>query len=108
MSRSESFRKTSRTNSKSIQRRSGLLAAAVAGVLSAGPLLAPARAGTFTWDVTRSSVWTDSTAWLGAVAPTGADNTDQLIFGGSEGASYTSSVDAPDPFIINGMTLNSS
>jgi fibronectin-binding autotransporter adhesin len=108
MSRSASSTKASRTNSKSIQRRTGLLAAAVAGVLSAGPLLAPAHAGTFTWDVTKSSVWSDPTAWLGATAPTGADNTDQLIFGGSEGAPYSAGVDAPDPFIINGMTLNSS
>src|SRR6266566_236011 len=107
MSRSVSIRRTSRTVSKNLKQRSGLLAAAIAGVVLGGSLLAPARAGTFTWDVSRTTTWSDPTAW-GGVAPTGANNTDNLIFGGSEGVLYTSTVDTPDPFIINRLTLNSS
>src|SRR6266566_1527399 len=106
MSRSVSIRRTSRTVSKNLKQRSGLLAAAIAGVVLGGSLLAPARAGTFTWDVSRTTTWSDPTAW-GGVAPTGANNTDNLIFGGSEGVLYTSTVDTPDPFIIKRLTLNS-
>src|SRR5438445_8202850 len=89
-------------------RRQGLLAAAVAGVITGGALLGSARAGTFTWDITQSGNWTTPTSWTGGVAPTGADNTDNLIFGGIEGSPYTSTVDTIDPFTINGLTLNSS
>src|SRR4051812_28988036 len=106
MSRSQSLKQAS--GSSKLNRRGGILAAAVAGVLSASALVAPARAGTFTWDITKSGNWSIGSNWIGLSAPTGFDNTDQLIFGGSEGSAYTSTVDNPDPFTINGLTLNSS
>ncbi|HEV8606106.1 MAG TPA: autotransporter-associated beta strand repeat-containing protein [Tepidisphaeraceae bacterium] len=94
--------------SRNFRQRRGLLAAAVAGVVVGGAWLSSARAGTFTWDINQSGNWTTPTSWVGGVAPTGADTTDNLIFGGVEGGSYTSTVDTIDPFAINGLTLNSS
>ncbi len=49
--------------------------------------------------------WSDSTQWLGAVAPTGAA-TDQLIFGDGTVASYTATIDAAHaPWTVNNLTF---
>src|SRR5438105_10973702 len=92
---------------KKLRRRRPLLAAAIAGVLAGSALLNSAKAGTFTWDINQSGSWTTPTDWVGGVAPSGADATDNLIFGGIEGSSYSSNADTIDPFVINGLTLNS-
>src|SRR5258706_2920796 len=94
--------------SKNVRRRRGLLAAAVAGVIAGGALIGSARAGTFTWDITQTGNWTTPTSWTGGIAPTGANTTDNRIFGGIEGATYQSNAHTVDPFVINGLTLNSS
>src|SRR5215204_6313537 len=106
MARIETLR-ASDAQSKSSRRRRGLIAAAIAGVLGTGALVNSAGAGTFTWDTNISGAWTAGTNWIGGIAPTGANITDNLIFGGTEGVTYQSNADTIDPFIINGLTLNS-
>src|SRR6266446_1809503 len=106
MARFETKRENN-AQSKNIRRR-GLLATAIAGVVTGGALIGSAQAGNFTWDTNISGQWTTGTNWIGGIAPSGADATDNLIFGGIEGSTYQSNADTADPFVINGLTLNSS
>src|ERR1051325_6861211 len=92
--------------SKNVRRRRGLLAAAVAGVIAGGAFIGTARAGNFTWDTNFSGAWTTPSNWVGGIAPSGADATANLIFGGIEGSIYQANADTIDPFLINGLTFN--
>ena len=73
--------------------------------------IATVTAATFSWDNT-TGVWSDAARW-GGLAPSGADATDILIFGGDVGAvagvapNYVATEDlAGTPFLLNQLTLN--
>ena len=73
--------------------------------------IAAASAGTFTWNNTTGS-WSEAARW-GGTAPTGADVTDILVFGGDVGTlagtapNYVATEDlAGTPFVLNQMTFN--
>src|ERR1051325_1770698 len=110
MVRFEKLRETS-AQFRNIRRRAQsnrLLAAAVAGGLAGSAWVTSAQAGNFTWDINTSGQFTTPTNWVGGLAPSGSSATDTLIFGGIEGATSQANADTADPFIINGLTLNSS
>ena len=73
--------------------------------------IAAASAGTFTWNNTTGS-WSEAARW-GGTAPTGANVTDILVFGGDVGTlagtapNYEATEDlAGTPFVLNRMTFN--
>jgi len=73
--------------------------------------IAAASAGTFTWNNTTGS-WSEAARW-GGTAPTGANVTDILVFGGDVGTvvgtapNYAATEDlAGTPFVLNQMTFN--
>lgn len=83
----------------------------VAAALLAGWPIAAAHAGTFTWNNTTGN-WSDAARW-GGTAPTGADATDILIFGGDVGTTegvapnYVATENlAGTPFVLNQMVFN--
>src|SRR3954470_14360987 len=74
--------------------------AVVLGVGGAGSV----RAGTFTWDPTKSGPWSVGANWQGGVAPSRTGPTSLLQFGGS--TAYTSSNDINgNNFVINRLRL---
>ena len=73
--------------------------------------IAAASAGTFTWNNTAGS-WSDAARWGGS-APTGANSTDILTFGGDVGSvpgsapNYVATEDlGGTPFVLNQITFN--
>src|SRR5436309_8188413 len=75
-----------------LMRKSGLLAAAVAGVFATGVLSArTAQGALFAWDTSKSGNWSGNN-WILSAPPSGANNTDQLVFGGTGSVAYTSTV----------------
>ena len=73
--------------------------------------IAAASAGTFTWNNTTGS-WSEAARW-GGTAPTGANVTDILVFGGDVGTlagtapNYAATENlAGTPFVLNQMTFN--
>ena len=80
-----------------------ILTGAVAVLICGSP---PVRAASFTWGNLTGSL-TDSTKWVGGVAPPGTDPTDILIFGGNVGTTASpsnyiaTSNSLTNPFLIN-------
>ncbi len=94
---------------RSFRKSTPALNAALAVLL--GLPLAAASAGTFTWNNTTGN-WSDATKWGGS-APTGADVSDILIFGGDVGSvagtapNYVATEDlAGTRFLLNQITFN--
>lgn len=58
----------------------------------------------FTWG-DASGNWSDPTAWQSGSAPSGADNTDTLIFGGATTSAYTANNDVSGTFVLNQVIL---
>src|SRR6185436_17484752 len=106
MARGVISRRGNRLNNS--MKKAGLLATAVAGVFATGLLSArPAEGALFAWDTSHSGNWSGNN-WILSSPPTGANNTDQLVFAGTGSVAYTSTVDAfVNPWIINGIFLGS-
>src|SRR5687767_8318266 len=106
MARGVNSRRGNRTDNSI--RKTGLLAAAVAGVFATGMFYArPVEGALFAWDTTKSGNWSDANNWILSPPPSGS-NTDQLVFAGTGNVVYTSTVDAfMNPWIINGIFLGS-
>ncbi len=84
-----------------ILRQLALPVLATAGVLSLGSALGQ----TFTWlDV--NGLWSDLSKWVGGQKPSGADATDQLVFGSGSGYTSTNDIATPAPLVVNQLTFS--
>jgi fibronectin-binding autotransporter adhesin len=77
----------------------------VGAVLLAGLPISESFAASFSWQNV-TGTFTDATKWAGGVAPTGTDDTDILIFGGSAATAYTATSNGTNPFRINQLVFN--